>query len=80
MASGSHIQKLFITFASLSKQANMNRQGTLIVVDDNKNILTSLHYLLNSYFDQIVTLSSPVALPTTIQQKRPDVILLDMNF
>ncbi len=58
----------------------MNRQGTLIVVDDNKNILTSLHYLLNSYFDQIVTLSSPVALPTTIQQKRPDVILLDMNF
>ena len=58
----------------------MNRHGSLVVVDDNKNILTSLHYLLDSYFEQIVTLSSPVALPTTIQQKRPDVILLDMNF
>ena len=58
----------------------MNRRGSLVIVDDNKNILTSLLYLLNSYFDEIVTLSSPVPLPTTIQQKRPDVVLLDMNF
>ena len=58
----------------------MNRRGSLVVVDDNKKILTSLLYLLNSYFDEIVTLSSPAPLPTTIQQKRPDVVLLDMNF
>ena len=58
----------------------MNRHGTLVVVDDNKNILTSLQYLLDSYFEQVVTLSSPVTLPTVLQQKRPDVVLLDMNF
>ena len=58
----------------------MNKYGTLVVVDDNKNILTSLEYLLNDYFEKVVTLSSPVTLPTLLQQKKPDVILLDMNF
>ena len=58
----------------------MNKNGTLLVVDDNKNILTSLQYLLDNYFAQVLTLNSPVTLPTVLQQKRPDVILLDMNF
>ena len=58
----------------------MNKRGTLVVVDDNKNILTSLQYLLDDYFTQVLTLESPVTLPTVLQQKRPDVILLDMNF
>lgn len=58
----------------------MEKRGTLIVIDDNKSILTSLQYLLCDYFEQVVTLSSPVTLPTTLQQKRPDVVLLDMNF
>ena len=58
----------------------MNKHGTLVVVDDNKNILTSLEYLLNDYFEKVVTLSSPITLPTLLQQKKPDVILLDMNF
>ena len=58
----------------------MNKNGTLLVVDDNKNILTSLQYLLDNYFAQVLTLNSPVTLPTVLQQKRPDVVLLDMNF
>ena len=58
----------------------MKKRGTLIVVDDNKNILTSLQYLLDAYFDNVVTLGSPVTLPTSIRQYRPEVVLLDMNF
>lgn len=58
----------------------MKKRGTLIVVDDNRNILTSLRYLLDDYFEQVVTLDSPVTLPTTLRQKRPEVVLLDMNF
>lgn len=58
----------------------MKKRGTLIVVDDNKNILTSLQYLLEGYFDNVVTLGSPVTLPTTVRQYRPEVVLLDMNF
>ena len=58
----------------------MKKRGTLIVVDDNKNILTSLQYLLDGYFDKVLTLGSPVTLPTSIRQYKPEVVLLDMNF
>ena len=37
----------------------MAKQGTLLVVDDNRNILTSLQYLLEEYFQQVITLNSP---------------------
>lgn len=58
----------------------MARQGTLLIVDDNPNILTSLRYLLDEYFERILTLSSPITLPTVLQQAAVDVVLLDMNF
>lgn len=58
----------------------MNRRGTILVVDDNRNILTSLNYLLRDYFLQVVTISSPAGIPTMLQQNNPDVVLLDMNF
>ena len=32
----------------------MTKQGTLLVVDDNRNILTSLRYLLIDYFARIL--------------------------
>ena len=58
----------------------MAKQGTLLVVDDNRNILTSLQYLLGEYFDKVLTLSSPVTIPTVLIQDKIDVVLLDMNF
>lgn len=58
----------------------MAKQGTLLVVDDNVNILTSLKYLLGEYFAQVVTLSSPVTIPSVLRERAPDVVLLDMNF
>lgn len=58
----------------------MAKQGTLLVVDDNRNILTSLQYLLEEYFQQVITLNSPVTIPSLLQREAVDVILLDMNF
>ena len=58
----------------------MAKQGTLLVVDDNRNILTSLRYLLVDYFARILTLDSPVTIPTVLAQNEVDVVLLDMNF
>lgn len=58
----------------------MAKQGTLLVVDDNRNILTSLQYLLVDYFGQILTLDSPVMIPTVLAQNGVDIVLLDMNF
>ena len=56
------------------------KQGTILVVDDNKNVLTALRLLLKTYFKEVYTLSSPNQLITTLRDSNPDIILLDMNF
>lgn len=58
----------------------MNKPGTILVVDDNKGVLTAVQLLLQSYFTKVVTLPSPVTLPAVLRQEVPDVVLLDMNF
>ena len=58
----------------------MSKSGTIIIVDDNKGVLTAIQILLKSYFSKVVTLSSPVTLITVMQEEMPEVILLDMNF
>lgn len=58
----------------------MAKQGTLLVVDDNRNILTSLQYLLGEYFERVLTIDSPITIPTLLNREAIDVVLLDMNF
>lgn len=58
----------------------MAKHGTLLVVDDNQNILTSLHYLLSDYFQRVLTLTSPITIPTLLAKENIDIVLLDMNF
>ena len=55
----------------------MSKSGTIIIVDDNKGVLTAVQILLKSYFSKIVTLSSPVTLSSVIREETPEVILLD---
>jgi two-component system, NtrC family, response regulator HydG len=54
--------------------------GTLLAIDDNTDILTSLRLLLKQHFHTIHTEASPGVLPTLLKNTRYDVILLDMNF
>ncbi|CDA87647.1 two-component system response regulator [Bacteroides sp. CAG:754] len=58
----------------------MGKSGTIIIVDDNKGVLTAVQILLKSYFSKVVTLCSPVTLTSVIREEMPEVILLDMNF
>lgn len=58
----------------------MAKRGTLLIVDDNRNILSAVKLLANGYFAKVVTLSSPTTLLSTIAAEQPDVLLLDMNF
>lgn len=58
----------------------MKKQKTIVIVDDNKNVLAAVKLLLKNSFDKIVTLSSPVTLPSVLREEQPDVVLLDMNF
>jgi len=56
------------------------KKGHILVVDDNKNVLSALKILLQSRFGGVTLLSSPNTLLSTIREKSPDVVLLDMNF
>jgi len=58
----------------------MSKLGTIIVVDDNRNVLAAVKLLLERVFRQVVALPSPVTMLRQIEQCRPDVVLLDMNF
>ena len=58
----------------------MKRQKTIVVVDDNKGVLSAVKLLLKDKFDKILTLPSPVTLMATLKEEKPDVVLLDMNF
>jgi DNA-binding NtrC family response regulator len=55
-------------------------KSKILILDDNKSVLTALEMLLQSEFDQIFTLKNPNNLISTIQQHAIDVVLLDMNF
>ena len=58
----------------------MTNYGTLLVVDDNPAIFTTLEICLERVFGKIVTLTTPDAILATLEQEKVDVILLDMNF
>lgn len=66
------------TTAKDQKQMSNNR--TLLVVDDNTSIFTTLEICLDGVFDRILTLTRPENILTTLGQESVDVILLDMNF
>lgn len=56
------------------------KTGNILIVDDNRGVLTALQLLLKPYFEQITTLPSPVTLPSMLRQQVWQVVLLDMNF
>lgn len=58
----------------------MNRKYSIVVLDDNKNVLNALGLLLPLHFGTVTLLSHPFELLETIAAKAPDVVLLDMNF
>ena len=58
----------------------MAKQGTILVVDDNKGILTAVQMLLGTCFEKVITISTPNKIKNTLHDENVDVVLLDMNF
>lgn len=56
------------------------KQGTILIVDDNRNILTTVKMLLEGVFERIVAIAKPENIPARLREDKPDVVLLDMNF
>ena len=54
--------------------------GTLMVVDDDADVLTAARLLLKPHFRRVVTSDDPAAIETALAEDTIDVFLLDMNF
>ena len=55
-------------------------KGKILIVDDNRSVLTALEMLLQNEFEKVYTLKNPGNLISTLERNQVDVILLDMNF
>jgi DNA-binding NtrC family response regulator len=54
--------------------------GSILIVDDNDDLLVALKLFLSREFSEIDTLRNPNLILSTIAKKSYDLILLDMNF
>ena len=55
-------------------------KGKILVVDDNKSILSAVEILLQDDFEEVITIANPNQLPSLVESSEFDLILLDMNF
>src|ERR1700761_2904270 len=58
----------------------MAHPGSVLVVDDNSDVLTAARLALAPHFEKVVTLQNPEHVGRTLDTFVPDAILLDMNF
>ncbi|NDV64471.1 sigma-54 dependent transcriptional regulator [Bacteroides sp. 224] len=58
----------------------MNKQGKILIVDDNEDVLFALNLLLEPYFEKIKVATTPERIAHFMHTYDPDIILLDMNF
>jgi DNA-binding NtrC family response regulator len=58
----------------------LNPKGNVLIVDDNKSILSTLEILLSPEFQIVTLLSNPNQITTEIRKKDYNLVILDMNF
>ncbi len=56
------------------------KEGSILIVDDNNDLLMALKLFLSRQFERIDTLKNPNLILSALEKQYYDVILLDMNF
>ena len=56
------------------------KKGKIVVLDDNRNVLSALELLFRNRFEEAAFIPYPFELLETVRKVQPDVVLLDMNF
>ncbi len=56
------------------------KEGSILIVDDNNDLLIALKLILARNFERIDTLRNPNLILSTLEKQAYDLILLDMNF
>ncbi|MFZ0280418.1 MAG: sigma-54-dependent Fis family transcriptional regulator, partial [Bacteroidales bacterium] len=57
-----------------------DHKGNILIVDDNKSILSTLDILLSPEFQTVTALSNPNQIPSELSKQNYNVVILDMNF
>ena len=57
-----------------------NQKGNILVIDDNKSILSALEILLMPDFHEVTLLSNPNQILNELSKKDYNLVILDMNF
>src|SRR5664279_4039635 len=55
-------------------------KGTLLIVDDNKSVISALEMMLQYEVEKVISISSPKRIHEILEQNEIDIVLLDMNF
>lgn len=55
-------------------------KGNILIVDDNKSIISALEILLGPEFDHIKGISNPNLIPAELRNTAYNLVILDMNF
>lgn len=58
----------------------MQKQGKILIIDDNEDILFALNLLLQPHVEKVKVTTQPERIGHFMETFQPDVILLDMNF
>ena len=56
------------------------KNGKILIIDDNEDVLFALNLLLEPYVEQIKVTTQPERIEHFMSTFVPDVILLEMNF
>ncbi|MCX6254452.1 MAG: sigma-54 dependent transcriptional regulator [Bacteroidia bacterium] len=55
-------------------------KGTLLIVDENKDILKALELIMKNEFENVITLTDPNRINEILRKQDVDIVMLDMNF
>jgi len=55
-------------------------EGRILIVDDNRSILSALELLLEQHFSKVCGIANPNRIPELLDTEGFDVVILDMNF
>ena len=58
----------------------MSQQATILIVDDEPDVLTAARLLLQQHYAQVLTTEDPSDIEALMSSQHIDVFLLDMNF
>ena len=58
----------------------MKQAGSILIVDDNPDILIAVQLLLKQHYQTVVTTKTPFDIEQVLNEQKIEVILLDMNF